>query len=81
MRHDPTGCTHRHSPRGNEAYKFSYIFKYALNIPAGAHDLVLANNSKIKIFAVTVANNQNDFVREVYPVYDDFTSRQPIDLQ
>jgi alpha-mannosidase len=74
-------CTHRHSPRGNEAYKFSYIFKYALNIPAGAHDLVLANNSKIKIFAVTVANNQNDFVREVYPVYDDFTSRQPIDLQ
>lgn len=71
-------CTHRHGIKGNEAYKFSYIFKYALDIPEGADSLILADNAKVKIFAITVAKTGNDRLEALYPLYDDFTDRKPM---
>jgi len=72
-------CTHRHHPeRGNEAYKFSYLFKYGLDLPPGAKSITLPNNEKIKILAMTVARNANDSVRPAVPLYDDFTHREPV---
>lgn len=64
---------HRHTQTANDAYKFTYIFKYALDIPAEAKTVVLPNNAKIKIFAMTAANNQNDATRPACLLYDEFT--------
>ena len=73
--------SHRHNllpytDGSNEAYQFSYIFKYALDMPAGATKLTLPDNGAIKIFAVTVAKNENDSAEAVQPLYDDFTGRK-----
>jgi alpha-mannosidase len=74
--------SHRHNAAGsNEAYQFSYIFKYTLDMPAGATKLTLPDNESIKIFAVTVAKNENDSAEAAQPLYDDFTGRKPLSLR
>jgi len=73
-------CSHRHSPSGNDTYQYSYIFKYALELPEKATNLTLPNNSKVKIFAVTVSNNKNNVICPARPLYDDFTDRKKIEL-
>ncbi len=75
-------CTHRHHPtKGNEAYQFSYLFKYGMDLAPGSKTLRLPNNDKIKILATTAAWNENDAVRPAAPLYDDFTGREPITLR
>ena len=52
--------THRHDVSGiNEAYIFCYLYKYAIDIPNGAKTLILPNNDKIRIMAITLSNDQN----------------------
>jgi alpha-mannosidase len=75
-------CTHRHQQtNGNEAYQFSYIFKYAMDVPEGAAYITLPVNSKIKIFAMTVSSNDNDAARAAAPLYDDFTGREQVKMR
>ena len=84
IKRDPIAwfCTHRHHRElGNEAYKFSYLFKYALDIPLGATKMTLPVNNKIKILAVTIAANDHADVRPATALYDDFTDRAPIKLR
>jgi alpha-mannosidase len=71
---------HRHTQTANDAYKFTYMFKYALDIPSDANTVVLPNNDKIKIFAMTAANNQNDATKPACPLYDDFADNTPMVL-
>lgn len=72
---------HRHSVNGNDPYWFTYIFKYALDIPEGSKTLVLPKNEKIKVFAITAANNKNDPVKNACSLYDDFEGRNKINLK
>ncbi|HWL93654.1 MAG TPA: glycoside hydrolase family 38 C-terminal domain-containing protein, partial [Phycisphaerae bacterium] len=84
IKRDPIAwfCTHRHHPfKGNEAYQFSYLFKYGFELPPGAKQVTLPRNRKIKIAAITVAKNPNDCVRPAAPLYDDFTGRKPVELR
>jgi len=46
---------HRHNPKGNEAYSPAYLFRYVLDVPAGAKAVVLPENGRIRIFAMTAA--------------------------
>jgi len=63
-------ASHRHSADGaNEPYAYSYLFAYSLEVPAGAKTLVLPNNERIRILAITVANDFGD-VRPAQPLYD-----------
>ena len=48
-------ATHRHNPKGNEAYSPAYLFRYVLDVPAGAKAVVLPENGRIRIFAMTAA--------------------------
>ncbi len=48
--------THRHDPAGNEPYVASYAFAYALDLPAGTTQIHLPANDKVRILAVSVAN-------------------------
>lgn len=52
--------THRHSPTADEAYEFTYMFKFGMDIPEGATSLILPKNEKIVLFAATlVQEDQN----------------------
>jgi alpha-mannosidase len=49
-------ASHHHNADGTNAlYSYSYLFAYAIDAPAGAKTLQLPNNDKIRILAVTVA--------------------------
>lgn len=48
--------SHRHSPDGDCFYEYSYMFKYALDVPEGATRMVLPDDPSIVIFAITAAN-------------------------
>ena len=63
-------ASHRHSAEGaNEPYSYSYLFAYALDVPAGAKTLTLPNNDRVRILAVSVANRAGS-VRPAQPLYD-----------
>ena len=63
-------ASHHHTAEGlNEPYQYSYLFAYAFELPANAKTLTLPNNDKIRILAVSVAEEQPE-VRPAQPLYD-----------
>ena len=63
-------ASHRHTATGaNDAYQYSYLYGYVLDVPAGATSITLPNNPRIKILAMTVAGSSN-VVRPVQPLFD-----------
>jgi alpha-mannosidase len=74
-------ASHRHSPKVNDAYQYSYLYKYEFNLPKGAKSFTLPNNDKIRIFAVSVAKNANEDVLPLQPLYDDFKDAKPAVLR
>ena len=62
--------SHHHDAAGaNVDYSYSYVFAYPLDIPAGAKTLTLPNNDKIRILAISVADEAPAVVA-VQPLYD-----------
>lgn len=75
-------CSHRHLPDGkDDIYTYSYLFKYHLDLPAGAHSITLPENPRIRIVAITAVQNHNDDTVPAAPLYDDFTGRTAIQLE
>ena len=70
-------ASHRHSPKANDAYQYSYLYKYEFTLPKGTKLITLPNNDKIRIFAVSVAKNANEDVLPLQPLYDDFKDAKP----
>ena len=63
-------ASHRHRPDGlSEAYGYSYLFAYALDIPAGAKTLTLPRDEKIRVLAVT-ASDEAHAVTPAQPLFD-----------
>jgi alpha-mannosidase len=63
-------ASHRHDTDGsNEPYAYSYLFAYAVDVPAGAGTLTLPFNDRIRILAVTVADEAS-YIRSAHPLYD-----------
>ena len=63
-------ASHRHNADGaNEYYAYSYLFAYAMDVPAGARTLTLPVNDKIRVLAITAAN-QRGRVWPAQPLYD-----------
>jgi alpha-mannosidase len=51
-------ASHHHTADGlNEPYQYSYLFAYCLELPAEARALTLPANNKIRILAVSVADD------------------------
>jgi alpha-mannosidase len=82
IKRDPLAwfCSHRHFPQRDEEYRYSYLFKYRLDVPAGAKTLTLPKNPRIRVLAVSVAQNDNDATVPAQPLYDDFTGRPVMQL-
>ena len=50
-------ASHYHKADGrNEPYRYSYLFAYTMNVPANSKTLTLPHNEKVRVFAVSVAN-------------------------
>ncbi|HXS93695.1 MAG TPA: glycoside hydrolase family 38 C-terminal domain-containing protein [Candidatus Limnocylindrales bacterium] len=51
-------CSHHHDAAGaNVPYEYSYLFAYAIDLPAGAKTLRLPDDDKIRVMAVSVADD------------------------
>jgi alpha-mannosidase len=63
-------ASHRHAADGtNEPYSYSYLFAYSIGLPANAKTLTLPANDKIRILAITVADQPGE-VHSVQPLVD-----------
>ena len=63
-------ASHHHDAAGaNVDYSYSYVFAYPLDVPAGAKTLTLPDNGKIRVLAVSVAE-ESPAVVAVQPLYD-----------
>ncbi|HEX7958862.1 MAG TPA: glycoside hydrolase family 38 C-terminal domain-containing protein, partial [Terriglobales bacterium] len=63
-------ASHHHNPDGtDEPYSYSYLFAYPIDLPANAKTLTLPDNDKIRILAITVANESGQ-LWPAQPLYD-----------
>ncbi|MFZ0320910.1 MAG: glycoside hydrolase family 38 C-terminal domain-containing protein [Candidatus Sulfotelmatobacter sp.] len=63
-------CSHHHNAAGaNVAYRYSYLFAYGIDLPAGARSIKLPDNNKIRILAISVAEESPE-VKPTQPLYD-----------
>ena len=58
-----------------EPYAYSYLFAYAIDLPAGARTITLPNNDRIRIMAITVANEPWT-IRAAHPLYDTLSTTE-----
>jgi hypothetical protein len=76
IKHVPVGfvSTHRHLGKANvnEAYKFGYLFRIAINIPAGAKSIQLPDMKEIRIAAITVSDDANRLSKPAGQIGVDF---------
>ncbi|WP_243348351.1 alpha-mannosidase [Parabacteroides sp. FAFU027] len=72
---------HNAYPSSNEAYQYCYLYKYEVEIPAGAKELVLPVNNRIKLMAVTLAAPAIGNVTPLQPLYDDFAGHPEFKLR
>jgi alpha-mannosidase len=60
----------RRTPDGiPEPYAYSYLFAYAVDLPPGARSITLPDNDRIRILAITVAD-EPWVTRPAQPLYD-----------
>ena len=63
-------ASHRHTPAGvNEAYAYSYLFAYTIDLPPNAKTLTLPNNDNVRILAIT-GSNERTSVKPAHALYD-----------
>lgn len=71
--------THRHHPtRGNEAYRFSYLFKVSIPAREGDASLTLPDDARIRVFAISAVTGASPPVVPAAPLYDDFSGRERV---
>ncbi|MBC8103794.1 MAG: hypothetical protein H7Z41_14560, partial [Cytophagales bacterium] len=54
----------------NDAYRFCYLYRYALDVPDGVTTLTLPRNERVRILAATLAQNPNADTTPAAPLYD-----------
>ena len=63
-------CTHHHNAAGeNMPYAYSYLFAYEIEVPAGVKAIALPHNEKVRVFAISVAD-ESPTIKPVQPLYD-----------
>jgi alpha-mannosidase len=76
-------ASHRHLayPSKNEAYQYTYIYKYEINLPKNAKSITLPNNERIKIFAISLTKDEVNNIKALQPLADDFSNSTPLILK
>ncbi|HEX6717650.1 MAG TPA: glycoside hydrolase family 38 C-terminal domain-containing protein [Pyrinomonadaceae bacterium] len=63
-------ASHRHTQAGtNEAYAYSYLFAYTIDVPPNAKTLTLPQNDNVRILAIT-GSNERSTIKPAQPLYD-----------
>ena len=63
-------ASHHHTADGlNQPYQYSYLFAYGVDLPANAKTLTLPENDKVRILAISVAQ-ENPTAIPVQPLLD-----------
>jgi alpha-mannosidase len=63
-------CSHHHNAAGeNVSYRYSYLFAYPIDIPSGAKTIRLPDNDKIRVLAISVADESPE-LQPAQPLYD-----------
>jgi len=75
--------SHRHLayPSENEAYEYSYIFRYKIDLPKNVKSIKLPNNHAIRIFAMTAVKDDLSKIIPLRPLYDDFDYAKEVKLR
>jgi alpha-mannosidase len=54
-------ASHRHTVAGkNDAYAYSYLFAYTIDVPANAKTLTLPDNDQIRILSITASDERGE---------------------
>ena len=62
-------ASHVHSSDGTfEPYSYSYLFAYPIDLPSNARSVTLPENPRIRILAMTVAD-ENGELKAAQPLY------------
>ncbi|HET9099039.1 MAG TPA: glycoside hydrolase family 38 C-terminal domain-containing protein, partial [Acidobacteriaceae bacterium] len=70
-------CSHHHDAAGkNVAYSYSYLFAYPIDLPRGVRTITLPQNNKIRVMAISVAN-ENPELTPAQPLYDTLGRSEP----
>ncbi len=70
-------ASHHHTVDGlNQPYQYSYLFAYSVPMPQGARTLTLPDDDKIRILAVSVAEESPE-LRQAQPLYDMLNRTEP----
>jgi len=73
-------ATHRHHPTaGNEAYRFSYLFKHDIPLPEGTSAVTLPDDPRIHILAASVATMP--VATPAAPLYDTLDHLGPLTVR
>ncbi|BDU68785.1 alpha-mannosidase [Geothrix oryzae] len=64
-------ASHRHAKGQDDVYAYSYLFAFAVDLPAGARTLTLPKDSRVKVFAVTTTALDNAGIRPLQPLFPD----------
>ena len=63
-------ASHHHTADGlNEPYQYSYLFAYAIDLPAKTRTLRLPDNDQVRVFAISVADENPELI-PAQPLYD-----------
>jgi alpha-mannosidase len=63
-------ASHRHTAEGaNEPYAYCYLYDHAVDVPAEARTLTLPENDKVRVLAITVAE-EAAALHPAQPLYD-----------
>jgi alpha-mannosidase len=72
-------ASHHHTAEGlNQPYQYSYLFAYPIDVSSGERTLTLPNNDRIRILAISTANESPE-LRPAYPLYDTLNRTEPPD--
>lgn len=63
-------CSHRHTKGADAFYQYSYIFRSVFDLPAGARQIKLPDDPRIKVFAISVARYGADRATPAAPMFD-----------
>ena len=70
-------ASHHHTADGlNQPYQYSYLFAYSIDINPNERTLVLPDNTKIRILAVSVAQ-ENPELKPAQPLFDTLNRTEP----
>jgi alpha-mannosidase len=71
--------SHRHKPHGqNDVYEYAYLYRYGIDLPAGAANLKLPDDPAVKVLAVSVAQVPGAEITPAQPLYDTLAGSQAI---